>query len=340
MTTASARRVVVTGLGTTSPLGGDVPSTWTAALAGTSGARTLEHDWVAEYDLPVTFAASLATPTAEVLSRGQVQRLDPSGQMALVAAREAWADAGTPEVDGDRLGVVDRLGDRRGVDPPVVLRRAQGEGPAAGLPADRPDADAERAGRRGQPGGRRARRGAHPGLRLRLGRGVGRLRPRHDPQRPGRHGPRRGDRGGDPPAAHLRVRGDEGVVDPQRRTPDRLTPLRHRTRRLRARRGRRHPRPGGRGARAGPRRHDLRRGRRCRADLRRPPHLRARPRGHGRGPRDDGRPGRPPVPRRATCGTSTPTPRRPRSGTSPRPPPSCACSARPPTGSRCRRPSR
>ncbi len=99
-------RVVVTGLGATTPLGGDVPTTWAAALAGTSGARTLEADWVGQYALPVTFAASLAVPTTEVLSRGQAQRLDPSGQMALVAAREAWADAGTPEVDGERLGVV------------------------------------------------------------------------------------------------------------------------------------------------------------------------------------------------------------------------------------------
>jgi len=106
MATGSQRRVVVTGMGATSPLGGDVPSTWAAALAGRSGARTLDYEWVARHDLPVTFAASLAVPTTDVLSRGQAQRLDPSGQMAVVAAREAWAHAGTPEVDGDRLGVV------------------------------------------------------------------------------------------------------------------------------------------------------------------------------------------------------------------------------------------
>ncbi len=106
MATGTPRRVVVTGMGATNPLGGDVPSTWAAALAGTSGTRTLDDEWVARYDLPVTFAAALAVPTTDVLSRGQAQRLDPSGQMALVAAREAWADAGNPEVDGDRLGVV------------------------------------------------------------------------------------------------------------------------------------------------------------------------------------------------------------------------------------------
>ena len=50
----SARRVVVTGLGATTPLGADVDSTWQAALDGKSGARALTEDWAA--DLPVQFA--------------------------------------------------------------------------------------------------------------------------------------------------------------------------------------------------------------------------------------------------------------------------------------------
>jgi 3-oxoacyl-[acyl-carrier-protein] synthase II len=106
MPTSRTSRVVVTGLGATTPLGGDVPTTWQAALDGSSGARTLTQDWVAEHDLPVTFAASLAVPASEVLTRVEVRRLDPSGQYALIAARQAWADAGAPEVDGDRMAVV------------------------------------------------------------------------------------------------------------------------------------------------------------------------------------------------------------------------------------------
>ena len=98
--------VVVTGLGATTPLGGDVPSTWQAALAGRSGVRPLEQDWVAEHDLPVTFAGQLAVPAEEVLPRQQMRRMDPSAQYALIAAREAWADAGAPEMDGERLGAV------------------------------------------------------------------------------------------------------------------------------------------------------------------------------------------------------------------------------------------
>jgi 3-oxoacyl-[acyl-carrier-protein] synthase II len=106
MSPSRTSRVVVTGMGATSPIGGDVPTSWQAALDGTSGGRTLTQDWVAEHDLPVTFAASLAVPAGEVLTRVEARRLDPSGQYALIAAREAWADAGAPEVDGDRMAVV------------------------------------------------------------------------------------------------------------------------------------------------------------------------------------------------------------------------------------------
>ena len=98
--------VVITGLGATTPLGGDVPSTWDAALSGKSGVRTLDNDWADRYGIPVRFAGTVAVPAAEVLSRPETKRMDPSAQYALVAAREAWADAGSPEIDGDRLGAV------------------------------------------------------------------------------------------------------------------------------------------------------------------------------------------------------------------------------------------
>ncbi|HEX6920790.1 MAG TPA: beta-ketoacyl-ACP synthase II [Actinomycetes bacterium] len=99
-----AQRVVVTGLGATTPLGGDVASTWSAMLAGRSGVKVLTEDWVET--LPVHLAAPVAVDPAEVLSRPETKRMDRSGQFALIAAREAWADAGTPTVDPERLGVV------------------------------------------------------------------------------------------------------------------------------------------------------------------------------------------------------------------------------------------
>ncbi|MGW2092852.1 beta-ketoacyl-ACP synthase II [Promicromonospora sukumoe] len=102
----SAREVVVTGLGATTPIGGDVASTWEAALAGVSGARTLENDWAERYGIPVNFAATIKVDPAEVLSRPETKRMDPSAQYAIVATREAWADAGSPEVPGERIGAV------------------------------------------------------------------------------------------------------------------------------------------------------------------------------------------------------------------------------------------
>jgi 3-oxoacyl-[acyl-carrier-protein] synthase II len=100
----SQRRVVVTGLGATTPLGGDVASTWTALLAGKSGVRLLTEDW--RELLPVHFAARVAIEPADQMERVEMRRLDRSEQFALVASREAWKDAGAPDIDKERLGVV------------------------------------------------------------------------------------------------------------------------------------------------------------------------------------------------------------------------------------------
>ncbi len=100
----SRRRVVVTGMGATTPLGGDVASTWNALLAGKSGARALTEEWAAE--LPVRIAARVAVDPLEKLERVEARTLDRSQQFALIAAREAWAQAGQPDVDKLRLGVV------------------------------------------------------------------------------------------------------------------------------------------------------------------------------------------------------------------------------------------
>jgi 3-oxoacyl-[acyl-carrier-protein] synthase II len=100
----SQRRVVVTGLGATTPLGGDVASTWAALIAGKSGVRLLTEDW--RELLPVHFAARVAIEPADQMERVEMRRLDRSEQFALIASREAWKDAGTPDVDKERLGVV------------------------------------------------------------------------------------------------------------------------------------------------------------------------------------------------------------------------------------------
>jgi 3-oxoacyl-[acyl-carrier-protein] synthase II len=100
-----SKKIVVTGIGATTPLGGDARSTWQALLAGESGISTLEQEWIARYEIPVTFAGQAKVPAAEVLTPQEAKRLDPSSQFALIAAREAWADAGSPDVEPERLAV-------------------------------------------------------------------------------------------------------------------------------------------------------------------------------------------------------------------------------------------
>ena len=105
----SSKRVVVTGLGVTSPVGGDVDTTWDALTHGRSGVRRLTDDWVEE--MPVKIAGRIAVEPSEVLERVKARRLDRSSQFAMVAAMQAWADAGLEGavqdggLDGDRVGV-------------------------------------------------------------------------------------------------------------------------------------------------------------------------------------------------------------------------------------------
>jgi len=106
MTSNTEQRIVVTGLGATTPVGGTVTETWEAVLAGQSGVTLMPFDWVETYQLPVKIAATIKQSPLEVLARVEARRLDPAGQYGLIAAREAWADAGTPEVEPERLGVV------------------------------------------------------------------------------------------------------------------------------------------------------------------------------------------------------------------------------------------
>ncbi|MEY4993038.1 MAG: hypothetical protein RIS82_160 [Actinomycetota bacterium] len=100
-----SKKIVVTGIGATTPLGGDARSTWQALLAKESGISTLEQEWIARYEIPVTFAGQAKVAASEVLTPQEAKRLDPSSQFALIAAREAWADAGSPSVEPERLAV-------------------------------------------------------------------------------------------------------------------------------------------------------------------------------------------------------------------------------------------
>ena len=97
-------RVVVTGLGLVTPLGTDVASTWQAVLAGKSGVRALHEDWAV--DLSSKVAGAIDADLSGVLDKVAARRMDRSTQFAVVAAKQAVADANVlANVDPIRLGV-------------------------------------------------------------------------------------------------------------------------------------------------------------------------------------------------------------------------------------------
>lgn len=100
-----SKKIVITGIGAISPIGATAPKSWQALLEGESGVRRLDHEWVAQYELPVHFAAEAHVRPTEILERQVAKRLDPSSQFALIAAMEAFEDAGHPQVPAERLGV-------------------------------------------------------------------------------------------------------------------------------------------------------------------------------------------------------------------------------------------
>jgi 3-oxoacyl-[acyl-carrier-protein] synthase II len=105
MSTSTAD-VVVTGLGATTPLGGDVASTWEALLAGRSGVSRITDDWIKDY--PAQLVARLAQDPVDQIDRVRARRLDRSQQVAVIAAEEAWRDSGAGDagVDPLRIAVV------------------------------------------------------------------------------------------------------------------------------------------------------------------------------------------------------------------------------------------
>ena len=103
-----SRTVVITGLGATTPLGGDVASTWEGLISGRTGVHAITEAWAEQ--LPTRFAARVATEPTEVVPRVEARRMDRASQLAVVAGLEAWADAGFKlgeenDLDRDRLAV-------------------------------------------------------------------------------------------------------------------------------------------------------------------------------------------------------------------------------------------
>ncbi|MGA0842288.1 MAG: beta-ketoacyl-[acyl-carrier-protein] synthase family protein, partial [Candidatus Nanopelagicales bacterium] len=96
-------RVAITGLGAITPIGANVNETWNNALAGNSGIVKLGDEWAE--GLAAQIAGRVTQDPYEVLDRVQARRMDRSTQLGVIAAKEAWKDAGAPEIELERLGV-------------------------------------------------------------------------------------------------------------------------------------------------------------------------------------------------------------------------------------------
>ena len=101
-----APNVVVTSLAATTSVAGDVAGTWRALLAGESGIGLLDDSFVEEFDLPVRIGGHLKVSPDDALTRVEIRRMSWPARVALTLARTAWIDAGSPDVDRDRLAVV------------------------------------------------------------------------------------------------------------------------------------------------------------------------------------------------------------------------------------------
>ena len=216
----SNSRIVVTGIGASSPLGGTAPESWSALLEGVSGARTLEHDWVEKYQLPVTFAAE-----AKVRPDTVLERPDRQAPRSVVAVRARRGDGGV----GRRRQPRDRPGatrrrlrhrHRRAAHPARRVGHAAREGSASRSADDGPHAHAERRGRKPLPPLQRPRLRAHRRQRLRVEHRVDRQRDRAHPRRLRRRRDRRRHRVRHPPGDHRRVLVDAGALPSQRRPRD------------------------------------------------------------------------------------------------------------------------
>ena len=121
------RRVVITGLGAITPLGGDAPSTWRAAVAGQSGV-----DFIRGFDTsgyPVRIAAEVKEFDATAVAPAkEARRMDRNVLLALGAAQEAWGDSGLADVDPARVGIVvgSAIGGLPGIADQVDVLRERG----------------------------------------------------------------------------------------------------------------------------------------------------------------------------------------------------------------------
>ncbi|MBX7455441.1 beta-ketoacyl-ACP synthase [Mycolicibacterium sp. 3033] len=98
--------VVVTAIEATTSLAGDIESTWKGLLAGDSGIRVLEDEFVTKWDLPVRIGGHLVDDVDSHMTRIDMRRMSYVQRMSKLLSKRLWENAGTPEVDPDRFAVI------------------------------------------------------------------------------------------------------------------------------------------------------------------------------------------------------------------------------------------
>ena len=194
------QRIVITGIGALTPVGNTIDATWQALLQGESGLGPVTLFDPSRIGCEV--AAEVKGFDVEAMfGRREARKMDRVTGLSMAAAREAWANAGTPQVEPSRGGVIFGTavgGMQMVIDQAAVL--AERPGPAvAALPAELP-------GRHADQLHRHRPHAARPELRRRLG-----LRHRRPRDRRGvRHAPPR--RGGRDAGRRRRVRRARGAA--------------------------------------------------------------------------------------------------------------------------------
>jgi beta-ketoacyl ACP synthase len=95
--------VVVTGIAMTTALASDAENTWKLLLDSRSGIRVLEDSFVDEFDLPVRIGGHLLEDFDDSLTRAEIRRTGYLGRISTILGRRVWENAGSPEVDPNRL---------------------------------------------------------------------------------------------------------------------------------------------------------------------------------------------------------------------------------------------
>lgn len=98
--------VVVTAVEATTSLSADIESTWKGLLAGESGIRILEDEFVDKWDLQVRIGGHLVDDVDSHMTRIDMRRMSYVQRMSKLLSKRLWENAGTPEVDPDRFAVI------------------------------------------------------------------------------------------------------------------------------------------------------------------------------------------------------------------------------------------